>query len=503
MCNAAADQLDLSKGSEDRGPHSEPHSATVDTQESESSKGNMQNLRSHLLVALVCCWISGGHANRVYIHPFHLFAVENVSCETLQSSAVKPLETVPVGSLDIGVLTPDSRDQSTLDAQKQNMSERTAVLAGLLNPLGLRLYHALSSKENSTNTLLSPVNMFGSLVGFYLGASKKTARSYQELLGLSSGHDREDCVSLVDGHKVLSTLQGINSLVDEGPRDEIATQVWAFARSGAQLSRDFVQGTQDFSDSSFVRGVNFSTPEEAETLVNNFVEKTSDGKVKSVFKGLDPTNNLLFVSSFSFKGNWVTAFQPDKTSMEEFHVDETTKVMTSMMTRTYRYHYLDDKVKKCTVVKLPLSNQSHMLLILPHDGATLGQIEARLLTNLMADWHKNLQEGLLELSLPKFSVSSVIDIRELLSTMNPPLEPTLLGSQAEFSQLSNIKPFSIDKAINSVMFEMSGDGAEPQDRTPEAGVPLKLSINRPFFFAVIENNYESILLLGKVTNPTV
>ncbi|PWA25594.1 hypothetical protein CCH79_00001780 [Gambusia affinis] len=199
----------------------------------------------------------------------------------------------------------------------------------------------------------------------------------------------------------------------------------------------------------------------------------------------------------------MTAFQPDKVSTEEFHVDETTKVMTSTMTRTYKYHYLKDKVNRCTVVKLPLSKQSHMLLVLPHEGTTLGHIENKLLTNLMGGWHKNLQEGLLELSLPKFSLSSLIDIHDLLTTMNRSLGATLLGSQAEFSQLSNTSPFSIDKAMNNVMFEMSGEAAEPQARTTEAGVAVRLSINRPFFFSIIEEHYESILLLGKISNPTL
>lgn len=90
--------------------------------------------------------------------------------------------------------------------------------------------------------------------------------------------------------------------MDDGSRDEITTQVWAFARSDAQLSRDFIQGTQDFSDKSFIRGVDFSKHEETETLVNSFVEKTSDGKVTNVFKDLNPSNKFLFISSFSFKG---------------------------------------------------------------------------------------------------------------------------------------------------------------------------------------------------------
>nr|XP_046258022.1 angiotensinogen [Scatophagus argus] len=463
----------------------------------------MQILQSPLLSLLLCCYLSGSQANRVYVHPFHLFAAENVSCETLQPQTSKPLETLPVASLDIEVLTPDSRDQSVLDAQKQNITERTAVLAELLNSLGLRMYQALSSKQHNTNSLFSPVNTYGSLVTFYLGVSKKTASSFQLLLGLSSGTDQEDCVSLVDGHKVLQTLQSINSLVDDGPKDEITTQVWTFTREHAQLSGDFVQGTQDFSDTSFIRGVDFSKPQEAEQLVNSFVEKTSDRKVKSVFKHLNSSSDLLFLTLFSFQGNWRTAFQPEKTSLQEFHVDETTTVMAPLMTHTGQYHYLNDKVRRCTAVKLSLSKRSYMLLVLPHEGTKLHDLESKLRTDVISDWHQNLQEGLLELSLPKFSMSSVTDLRDLLTNMDPEVEAKLLGSQAEFSQLSNTKPFTIDKAFNKVMFEMSEEGAEPQDKIQEAGIPLKLSINRPFFFSVIEGDSNAILMLGKITNPTL
>uniref|UniRef100_A0A667XLW5 Angiotensinogen n=1 Tax=Myripristis murdjan TaxID=586833 RepID=A0A667XLW5_9TELE len=440
-------------------------------------------------------------SNRVYVHPFYLFAGENVSCETLQTQTTKPLQTLPVASLDIEVLTPDSRDTSGQDGQ--NITQRTAVLAELLNSLGLRMYQAHSSKHQGANILLSPANTYGSLVTFYLGASKKIAGSYQEILGLGRETDQEDCVSLVDGHKVLKTLQNINSLVDDGPKDEITTQVWAFTRQDAHLSEDFIQGTKDFSDSSFIRGVDFSKPEEAGELVNSFVEKTSGGKVKSVFKDLSSGSNLLFISSFNFKGNWKTAFQPERTSLQEFHVNETTTVMAPLMTHTGQYHYLNDKMRQCTVVKLPLSKRSYMLLVLPHEGASLHNIETHLRSDIISEWHKNLKEGLLELSLPKFSMSSLTDLHSLLSDMNTELESKLLGSQAEFARLSTTEPFTIDKAFNKVLFEMSEEGAEPQDKTEEAGVPLKLTINRPFFFSVTEGNSNAILMLGKVTNPTL
>ncbi|KAM4607840.1 angiotensinogen [Polymixia lowei] len=464
----------------------------------------MQRLWSPpLLVLLLCCCLSGCRANRVYVHPFYLFASENVSCETLKTQTAMPLETLPVALLDNEVLTPDSRETLDRDGLRQNITQRTAVLAELLNSLGLRMYQALSTKQQGANTLLSPVNTYGSLVTFYLGASKKTASSYQLLLGLNRDTDREDCVSLVDGHMVLKTLQSINSLVDDGPKDEIVTHVWAFTRQDARLSEDFIRGTQEFSDASFIRGVDLAALQEAEAQMNSFVEKTSEGKVKSLFKDLSPSADLLFISSFNFKGNWRTAFQPEKTSLQEFHVDENTTVMVPLMTHTGQYHYLNDKLRRCTVVKLALSKRSYMLLALPNEGANLNDIETKLRTDHISSWHRNLKEGLLELSLPKFSMSSVTDLRELLTNMAAEIETKLLGSQAEFDRLSTTKPFTVDKAFNKVSFEMSEEGAEPQDKSQEAGIPVKLTINRPFFFSITEGESNAILMLGKVTNPTL
>ncbi|XP_024119699.1 angiotensinogen [Oryzias melastigma] len=457
----------------------------------------MRRLQAPLLVVLLCCCLS--RANRVYVHPFYLFAADNVSCETLKNQMSKPLETLPVSPLDSEVLTPDNRDPSKVN--RQNITERTAFLAELLNPLGLRMYLALSKMQSSKNTLFSPVNTCESLFSFYLGASKTTASFFLSLLGLSD-IVREECLSIVDGHKVLGTLQNIHSF--SGPEEKITTQVWAFARKDAQLSRDFIQGTQDFSDSSFIRGVDFSNPQEAETLVNSFVEKTSDGNLRNVFGDLNPSSNILFLSSFNFQGKWKTAFQPEKTSLQEFYLNATTTVMTPMMTRTGRYHYLNDKLKRCTVLKLPLTKQAYMLLVLPHEGVNLNNIETEgnLHMNVFSAWHQNLQEGPLELSLPKLSTSSVNDLNDLLTNMSPEIEAKLLGSEAEFSQLSNITPFSIDKAVNTVRLDLSEEGAEPEDEKEAADVPLRLSFNRPFFFSVIEGYNNAILLLGRITNPS-
>ncbi|XP_068183404.1 angiotensinogen [Antennarius striatus] len=464
----------------------------------------MKLSQKSLLTLLLYCWLSGSQANRIYIHPFTLFAGSVVDqCLPMDDMALKPVQPIPVAPLDIDILTPDDRDIAQQPAQKPNVTDGMLVLIQPLNMVSLRMYKGLSKRQRNTNTLFSPLGAYGSLATLSMGASMRTTNFFQLFLSVTSGTDQEDCVFLVDGHRIIMNMQKINSLFNDELKNEITTRVWNFIRHDALLSKDYYEGIQEFCDSSFVRGVDFSKPEEAEELVRKFLGKTSDGKVKSSFKDLKSNTDLLFLSSVNFKGNWQTAFRPEKTFLQEFYVDETTTVMAPLMTRTGRYEYLIDQTRKCTVVKLHLSTLSYLMLVLPHERSKLRTIESRLLTDIISSWQRSFHEGLLELSVPKFSMSSVTDLREALMAVNPEIEEKLLGLDADFTRMSNINPFTINKVFNEVTFEISGEPGEETEETEETGTPLKLTINRPFFFAVIERNTNAYLMLGKITNPTL
>lgn len=131
-----------------------------------------------LLPALLLCCLPPAHTNRVYVHPFYLFAAENVSCESLQDQTSRPLQTVPVAPLEAEALEADSREARRVEGQREAVTERTLVLARLINVLGLRMYEALS-RSHASNAVLSPLSTCGTLVNFYLGVSRRTASFYQ------------------------------------------------------------------------------------------------------------------------------------------------------------------------------------------------------------------------------------------------------------------------------------------------------------------------------------
>lgn len=51
------------------------------------------------------------------------------------------------------------------------------------------------------------------------------------------------------------------------------------------------------------------------------------------------------------------------------------------------------KIHRCTIVKLPLSKRSSMLLVLPDEGTDLHNVESKLPKNIISDWIQNLSEG--------------------------------------------------------------------------------------------------------------
>ncbi|KAJ8248347.1 hypothetical protein GJAV_G00241030 [Gymnothorax javanicus] len=442
--------------------------------------------RSLLLIVL----LTKVGANRVYVHPFGLFALGNGSCVNTQDPEVRTLQTVSLTPFTDGT-EPDPA--YTDEEQKGDVTQTTSVLAQLLNFLGQRLYSTLRAQK-APNTLLSPVNAYGTLVTFYLGAWGATAIQLQELLGLARETGAVDCLSPFDGHKVLRTLRDINGFID-GTADELQTETWVF--SGANLSESFVRGVREFSDTSFSRAADLSEALHAPSPLNAFMEQTSAQKTNLRFQEGNSTDDLLFASSVHYKAKWKTMFKQEATSPQEFWINDNTSVTVPFMTHVGKHSYLEDKSRQCSVLKLALTSNAYMLLVLPNVGVNLDTIEDMLIVHI-SEWSQHLKEGLLEVSLPKLSLNAVSDLQRILSDMRL---PSLLGPGANFSHFSRKENFTVGEALNEVVLEMSEDGSE-QPLTLQSGeAAMTLRVDRPFCFAVVEGSSNAVLLMGRIGNP--
>lgn len=299
-----------------------------------------------LLLILTCFGL--GMANRVYIHPFNLFNSGDAACEATNSKDKKPLETVHSLTAIQDSIEPDPRPATE---ELKNLTQWTAVVARLQNYLGLRMYEALSHKQQDVNILFSPYTAYGTLVTLYLGTSKSTSSDYEEFLGLIWNTDKSVCTKVINGHKVLRALKAISSL-SNGPQDEFKTLVWTFVSNNADLSKDFVHGIQEFSDASFIRAMNFSKVKESETQVNSFIQKTSRSKVENLFKDIGQATNLLFASSSHFKGECFRSLIFSVTQLESCADSMCIIVMLSWIIQRKVFCMTNLTIKKIKMLKM-------------------------------------------------------------------------------------------------------------------------------------------------------
>ncbi|NXN35903.1 ANGT protein, partial [Rhinoptilus africanus] len=459
------------------------------------------NLVGDLLCLLAC--LTAVTSDRVYVHPFNLFAFNKSTCEELESLVQEGKKTfVPVSieSQTTPAYEDDLNDRDKLEAPSLSGRGRQKLshLKDFVYVLGMRFYSKLQEARQGQNVLLSPTSLYGSLVSFYLGASNQTAVDLQDLLGFVPPSGDRNCTSRVDGHKVLSSLRMIESLVKS--RDEellFSKTLCLFSAPGVPLSQLFVQDLLPSADALYARAVDFTNPNEAAKQINAFVEAKSEGRSKCLLTDIDPSADLLFAVDVRLAVNLKQALRLKEP--QEFQVDSNTKVLVPMLSVTGTFKYKADASGIFSVVEVPISKTALLVLLQPTNSSDLEHVESQLPLQFSA-WLQQLSPREIKLTLPELRIEGSSDLLELLADMEL---PALLGKGADLSKISDSN-LTVGKVINKAFFKLTGDGtdqAEDPTAQKEDLVFLEVTLNKPFLLAVFEEKSRAMLFLGRVTNP--
>ncbi|XP_025946488.1 angiotensinogen [Apteryx rowi] len=455
------------------------------------------------LVCLFTCLTAVAY-DRVYVHPFNLFSFNKSTCEELENLVQEGKKTfVPISieSQTTPAYEDDLNNKVKLETRNLSITRRQKLsyLKDFVYVLSVRFYSELREAQRGQNLLLSPNSIYGLLLSFYLGASNQTAIDLQGLLGFVAPSGDPDCTSRVDGHKVLSTLRTIESLlVNNGDKELLFSKtLYLFSAPGVPLFESFVHDLVPSADVFYVQAVNFTNPGEAAKQINTFVEAKSRGQSKHLLTDLDPATNLLFAVDVHLAVSVKKALRLKEP--HEFWVDSNTKVLVSGMSVTGTFKYKTDTSKTFAVIEAPVSKNALLVLMQPIDGNDLDKIEAELPLQSSA-WLQDLSPRQIKLTLPELTIEGSSDLQELLADMKL---PTLLGKDADLSKISDAN-LTVGKVINKVLFKLSSDGADqPEDPATQKEdlVLLEVTLNKPFLLAVFEGKSKAMLFLGRVTNP--
>ncbi len=288
---------------------------------------------------------------------------------------------------------------------------------------------------------------------------------------------------------------------------EIDNKVWV--EKTYKIRDAYKDSIKNFYDASFEAADFAHNHEAARKDINTAIADATRGRIQNILPpgALDPSARLVLTNAVYFKAPWAEQFKPRRTVKADF-MTAAGPVQVDMMRNTESFgFYQDDAVQivalgfygcACDfVVFLPkLADGQNPLGALSDFENTLDAAKLRTLLG-------NIASARLELSIPKFRIEASANLKKLLSSRGM---IKAFGRDADFSAISGTKDLFISDIFHKAFIEIDEAGAEAAAATAavmlmkaalRADPPVKISVDRPFMFAIVDRNSSTALFMGR------
>uniref|UniRef100_A0A8C3X1G1 Serpin domain-containing protein n=1 Tax=Catagonus wagneri TaxID=51154 RepID=A0A8C3X1G1_9CETA len=360
------------------------------------------------------------------------------------------------------------------------------------------LYRKLASLTPNKNVVFSPLSVSMALAFLSLGARGTTLTELLEGLKFNLTETPEAEIHRGFQH-LLQALSRPSNLLQLSVGNAI------FVDEHLKLLDKFRNDAHELYASE-VFSSNFHDPKAAIKFVNDYVKNKTKGKIPKLFDEGDSLIEMVLVNYIYLKGGstWKTPFDHKHTLKSLFYVSENKTVEVPLMShKGLETPYFRDEELACTVVELKYTSNDSALFILPDEGKML-DVEAKLLPETLRRWRGSLQPGNI-LNLPRFSISGDYGLHGTLPQLGI---RKIFTHEADLSGVTGDQKLGVSKVIHKAVIDVGEEGTEAAAATGIAVLtsalhsPFIVSFDRPFLFAVTSKDTQSILFLGKVTDPS-
>ncbi len=380
-------------------------------------------------------------------------------------------------------------------AQAGADTESVAAIVKSNTRFGFELLRTL--KPERANAFVSPFSVSTALAPLYAGARGDTARQFAKVLGFPRDH-----TALHDSYRSL--LGSVRAGVD-GEKSVLRIAAGMWVQTGKDLLPEFERVASEDYELRVERADFRNRAASIVEDVNAWVARETNDKIQNLMSrdGVDALTRLVLVNAVYFKGRWQQRFDPRRTSTAEFWISERESVAVPTMSQQNRFMIFENEL--LTLLQLPYAGERvSMLLLLPRTHAGMAELMESLTQENLAAWEEQARSKQLTLRMPRFRVSSKVDLASVLKTMGLAAP---FGDAADFSGVDGTRDLRISSALHQAFVEVDEEGSEAAAATGVAigirsVVPVPVvDFNRPFVFLIRENASATILFLGRLNNP--
>ena len=399
---------------------------------------------------------------------------------------------------------PDSDDYSDLDKWREdrkvweaekNLRNENAVQAILgLHTFFINGNSQFLQTKNNENKIWSPVNA-------YIGLAMTTE--------LTEGETRQQSLEAM-GAENTEVLRKQVSAVWESVYQDNSHEICVLANSlwlekGLQYNQETMDALAYHYYADIYQGNLGSnqTNRDIVAWINNNTGKFLKDSTKNI--DLSPETIMALYSTLYFQAKWSDEFSEKNNTKDVFHMpDGEVQAVYMNMKLKQMYYYWGENYG---AVELGLKNGCSMWFILPDEGMTTNDVlnDGTYMEMLLSNKWENSKYVKVNLSVPKFDVSSTMDLSEGLKDMG--VTRVFNEKEAEFSNLTWDSPVWLTGANQSVRVQIDEEGVKAATyiEFPGAGSAeppeeiIDFVLDRPFLFVITNGNIP--LFTGCVNNP--
>ncbi|XP_005047598.1 PREDICTED: alpha-1-antitrypsin-like [Ficedula albicollis] len=389
--------------------------------------------------------------------------------------------------------------QHSPEAQSQADAENLPYvkLAPSNADFAFKLYKQIRDELGDKNIFFSPLSISTAFAMLSLGARSNTLRELHKGLAFN--------LTQVEEQEIHEGFQHILQLLNDPHRAaQLSVGNALFVDKQVELLQDFSDRVTNFYYAEAVSS-NFQDPAEAIKEINKYVETKTHGKFVDFVKNLEPDTVMVLLNYIFFRGSWERPFNNLSTRDDDFFLDAKNSVKVKMMHQNKHFNVHRDEKLSCWIVEIPYKGNVTSFFVLPDEG-TMKQVEEALLKETVSDWLRSFQKRKIYLDLPRFSVSSSLDVKSLFEKMGV---KEVFSDQADLSGVAKNLLLKVSKAIHKATVDVRENGTEAAAVTMMEIMPLSASFpppphitfNKPFLMMIIDKTTDALLFLGKIVNP--
>lgn len=349
------------------------------------------------------------------------------------------------------------------------------------------------STEGNENKLWSPVNA-------YIGLAMMTE--------LTEGNTQKQILSLfgaADTQELREKVSAVWESIYQNERNEIcilANSLWI--EKGLEYNQEVMDALGYYYYASVYQGdlgsdrTNKDIANWLNNNTGNFLKNSTD-TIR-----LSQETLLAAYSTLYFQSKWSDQFDSSKNIKGVFYMPAGETQVTYMRKdrETMGYYWADDYSAVC----LRLRNECSMWFILPDEGKTTEDVleDGTYMEMVLSDHWQDSKDMRVNLSVPKFDVSSKVDLKEGLMRLGV---TDIFDDRADFSGVTSEEPIFLFGVNQSVRVEIDEEGVKAATyiELPGGGSAqpaeeiIDFVLDRPFLFVITNANLP--LFVGCVNCP--